>query len=219
MKGLLLDKRERTTISSEAFPVRYLQYRYPAARHAFNAFFNQPWFQRIWALQEVAWAKKVHIFWCGQYLDLSSLQPILLVFVDANAARHTMSIFDGCQKARQIGAFREKCQTNQQLLFSELMIVCVGFKAADRRDKVFALQGISNNPEIFEHPGMSPNYTRSVQEVYLLAGLHLLLREQRFGVCDPLGRRSVLGRVLIPSIVGAGHERTTGKLIPHDGTR
>lgn len=192
MKGHVLDKRERRTLSEDIFPIWYLQYQYPAAKHSLNAFFNQQWFGRIWVLQEVARARKVHIFWGGHYLEWPSLEPIATTLVGSNAGRQIKSILDGCYRVRQISNFRERYQTNRQLPFAMLMMTCVGFKASGSRDKIFALQGNSNNPEIFEHPDMSPNYTRSVQEVYLDTGLYMLLRAQDLEFVLPLAgvRRS-----------------------------
>ncbi|OBS16723.1 hypothetical protein FPOA_12665 [Fusarium poae] len=123
-----------------------------------------PWFQRIWVLQEVAAARNVLIK-CGPteisgYAFCSGLSKLNLSY---ETRPDLSSLIRSVSYLIRGAAFRPRCATGRSGRFSlgicplgELVDMYHTRKATDRRDKVYALLGMSSDDTSIA--GLSANY-------------------------------------------------------------
>ncbi|KAB5515502.1 heterokaryon incompatibility protein-domain-containing protein [Coniochaeta sp. 2T2.1] len=173
------------------------------AWRAFSSFYDRPWFQRFWVVQEALPAREAQVV-CGSHsVDWHALK--------AAAAWYTFKAgliqprydstrqIDGIKYTRAMNlpwSFRLGSEFLAGLLgqnvrpvyrwnFESLLTTFRGRLAGDARDKVFALLGIStlaSNAEDGEQesPLLQPNYDKSVMEVYRDATRGLIESDSRF---------------------------------------
>ncbi|WAO95272.1 Hypothetical protein NCS54_01288500 [Fusarium falciforme] len=133
---------------------------------------ERPWFQRIWVLQEVAAARHVLIK-CGSteidgYAFCSGLSALNLSYETHPDLR---PLIRSVAYLIRGAAFRPRCATSRLGRFSldicslgELVDMYHTHKATDRRDKVYALLGMSSDdPSI---AGLSANYEISWGQLF-----------------------------------------------------
>ncbi|KAF7945879.1 uncharacterized protein EAE97_004917 [Botrytis byssoidea] len=133
-------------------------------------FLQNPWFQRIWVLQEVAVAQHVVIM-CGSITIAGSafcagVKSLELSYTDSPELQTLPSVIEIIERA----GLQPKFKANSQEIFSlkirslaELIDMFHIRQATDRRDKVYALLGMSSEDP--EKAGLQPNYETSWEEV------------------------------------------------------
>ncbi|KAF4632398.1 hypothetical protein G7Y89_g5725 [Cudoniella acicularis] len=144
---------------------------------------RNPWFQRIWVVQEVCLAASLRIVYgqrdipwqmfiegistFGRHPNLTHLLEWTEDFKFRQARSETL------ETAILMDQFRRKVQLGEELSISDLLIGCQMFKAMDARDKIFGLHGMcSRKPTVL----MLPSYVATVEQVFLNAA-HSLLEE------------------------------------------
>ncbi|KAL8402568.1 hypothetical protein RB596_009081 [Gaeumannomyces avenae] len=140
------------------------------ANQAILRLLQRPWFQRIWVLQEVAAARHVLIK-CG------SMEIEGYAFCSGmDALKHYQSSPEPSSLIRSVaylirGAFRPTHENRPAGRVSlsirplgELVDMYHGRKATDRRDKVYALLGMSSDDP--DAAGLSANYGTSWNDVF-----------------------------------------------------
>ncbi|CZR65636.1 uncharacterized protein PAC_15536 [Phialocephala subalpina] len=125
---------------------------------------QRPWFQRIWVLQEVAAARHI-LTMCGSTeidgytfcLGLSTLKLSYEAYPDSHSlVRSVIYLMRGA-------IFRSRSMTSRSARFSldirplgDLIDMYYNRQATDRRDKVYALLGMSSDDPVAA--GLSPDY-------------------------------------------------------------
>ncbi|THV52588.1 hypothetical protein BGAL_0075g00340 [Botrytis galanthina] len=134
-------------------------------------FLQNPWFQRIWVLQEVAAAQHVVIV-CGSMTIAGSafcvgVKSLELSYTDFPELQTLPSVIDLIERAGLRPKFkansREKFSLNIRSL-AELIDMFHTRQATDRRDKVYALLGMSSDAP--ETAGIQPSYENSWEELF-----------------------------------------------------
>ena len=154
---------------------------------AFLNLLDQPYFGRIWVLQEVAVARTVHAVYGNRYIDWGTLVESLRMFLNEKSADSRALLYSAGDnyKTRQVSnapGFASIMTTTKQLLeegnsppLSVLLQATHAFKAKDPRDKLFALLGIS-------HPStwgpVRADYTKDVVSLYRETARHIIFDEQ-----------------------------------------
>jgi hypothetical protein len=128
----------------------------PARWLALLRLFHSPWFERCWVVQEVAFASRIFVLYGGSYIPWVSLVAVLGSFMDHRSseitALLTVSVDPGTVSSMPpailngivMSAFRKETQDSKILELWTILTSFVMFKATDPRDKVFALQGLSD---------------------------------------------------------------------------
>ncbi|KAL7907679.1 heterokaryon incompatibility protein domain-containing protein [Trichoderma velutinum] len=129
-------------------------------RQGLQEILEQPWFRRVWILQEVAFAK-AGIISCGKKTvsaRLFSLTPLLLgVTTDV----HCQSVLDIMPSP-----WRESSWWNESRSFYKLLFFNFGnSEATDPRDLVYALRGISSDLADKDDDPLFPDYTKSQEKL------------------------------------------------------
>jgi hypothetical protein len=155
--------------------------------------FRRPWWGRVWVLQEITVPEHAH-FACGTkriscrkfraaynayyalWTTLARMhtqgQPLTLYQADLTISivSHRVNIMLSMPRVYQNGSF---------ILAALFRATCVGsvphfgqegtqhLEATDPRDKVLALLGISEDQQELKALGLSPDYTKSKEEVYV----------------------------------------------------
>lgn len=117
---------------------------------------RKPWFERIWILQEVAKAQSAVV--CSGTLSIPAYifarSPFML---GISPSPHIRSILDIMPQPS-----RHKSWWSQEPELSDLLYRFRDCKATDARDMIYALLGMSSDPD---HELLRPDYTKPVQEV------------------------------------------------------
>lgn len=169
-------------------------------------FFKRPVFQRIWSIQEVAFAQAVVVV-CGEYeLSWSSVEAAAALLASPTWIHHVTSQMrmagqclhsplsiiqllittaepnkNGVSRHDLILTMklvREQIQARRCIPLHEILRVTLSFPVKDPRDKVFGILGL--HPGFF---GMKPDYTKEVAEVFTDATKRILSNEKTFEVC------------------------------------
>ncbi|GAW25193.1 putative het domain protein [Rosellinia necatrix] len=124
---------------------------------------QRSWFRRIWVLQEVAAARQVLIMCHSTEIDGYTFCLGLDVLKLASKNLDTQSLIDSAAYLIRGAIFRPKCMADRSDWFSlnirplvELIEIYHNREATDRRDKVYALLGMSSDDYI--PAGLSPDY-------------------------------------------------------------
>ncbi|KAF2090383.1 hypothetical protein K490DRAFT_63263 [Saccharata proteae CBS 121410] len=149
---------------------------------ALSKFFSNPWFKRVWVVQEVFNSKRGRVA-CGHEGSLLFLtwemlalahQFFLRMFVEAPSKNYEKmpdlwkSIQTGITSPESSTQDLQSCtQSRPRLELLELFRkVCWDFHATDPRDKIFALLGLARETVNGIPPALSPRYDLSASEVF-----------------------------------------------------
>jgi hypothetical protein len=139
---------------------------------SFLTFFNQPWFLRLWVLQEIAVSTlcdPVVIY--GQYqLPWSLVIRVANFFQTCIRSNYTVGengnlihqacIMDDC---------RNMTESNAPVTIIQLLHMSYEFKTTDPRDKLFALFGLASDmKDITSRTDFQIDYDKSTSEIYRL---------------------------------------------------
>lgn len=165
----------------------YLEYaqriRQPRWR-AFQSLVRNPWFSRIWVVQEIVLASSIRVFYGGTHIPWQYLadtmilcqdNPALATFLDttldpltrlrpSRSPMNLISMYDAQGKFK-----------NGTVSFSSSLYSFVLFKATDPRDHVFGLFGFHSGK--LDHR-ITPNYNLLLPDVYKNAARYLIEQEQ-----------------------------------------
>lgn len=132
------------------------------------SFFNQPWWNRVWTLQEVACNPKAIILWgSNRSLEWSRVVRFASHWQDREAlfASHSS---DSCSAASQIfagglGAKLAFSMARYQETFPWLsaLVATSNFACTDPRDRLYALAGVCH-----PLPGVEISYTKPTADVF-----------------------------------------------------
>ena len=138
-----------------------------------NEFLRNPWFQRVWIIQEVVLSRKIQLMYgekCISWSDLSlfsicMVKHDLIQYLDSDGSAREQS---GCLRIREIDGMKGYNDTfpNQSNLQS-VLVEGRGAEATDLRDKVFAVMGMSSTI-------INPDYTKGMFDVYAEAARSML---------------------------------------------
>ncbi|EXM14283.1 hypothetical protein FoTM2_013554 [Fusarium oxysporum f. sp. vasinfectum] len=140
-------------------------------QQAMGLLLQRSWLQRIWVLQEVAAARHVLIMCHSADIDGYAFFSRLNKSTLASQDPETQSLIPSVAYLIKDAIFRPKSATSRLNRFSldirplgELMDMYHNRKATDRRDKVYALLGMSSDDDIPDD--LSPNYKILWKELF-----------------------------------------------------
>jgi hypothetical protein len=157
-------------------------------------FFRNPWFHRVWIVQEAASAKKLYMIYGDICMDWMYICRAIALLFDhpifsllppkegkrhPNALKHRPAV-TGLQNANTMMYVRGEAYYDIPLTLYELLTSCIYFDSTDPRDKIYALLGLATDDS---RNLIIPDYQdkTDTRSVYILA-MKLLLKERQ----DPM---------------------------------
>lgn len=150
------------------------------------------WFSRRWVIQELALARKACVLWGDEELEWSNFADAIALFMTKYEEIKRTSLdpkgYHDAVDARALGAntivhattnlFRktQEGRVQQRLLPLEILVssLLLAFEASEPRDTIFAVLTLAkdsrfaeeNTDDIIEDPRISPDYDKSLLDVY-----------------------------------------------------
>jgi hypothetical protein len=144
---------------------------------------NEPWFERMWVVQELGASESTTILGYGKSIRWDQfLRAIYFLHYSLRAPVNNIRKLTGLEKIRQ------SYYAGKRQPLRDLIRECRYRKATDPRDKIFSLLGMMGDSK---SAFLTPDYTKSVSEVYANAAFHFI---QQSGSLDPLCGWQTLGR-------------------------
>lgn len=123
---------------------------------------QNPWFQRVWVIQEVRMARSAQLFHGSKSIAWSkfaeAVEKISLYNIETIFAASKLALL----ALKNIGLMREKLESRRPFL--QLLCYARDFKSTDPRDKLFALLGLCDSDAV---PWESPNYTIPASKLFV----------------------------------------------------
>jgi hypothetical protein len=150
--------------------------------NALTRLLQQPWFERIWVIQEVVLASSVRIMYHGREMDwdiftegidaMTNSPGRTYMLEKANNPDFTPSALS--QRVNCLNSIMKwRADHNQlgqkKIPFAEILQASGNFKASELRDHVFAVLGLCPESDLTE-----PDYNLDLEEVYLGASGRLI---------------------------------------------
>lgn len=153
---------------------------------------THPYWQRMWVVQEIAKARKLHILYGGWYISWDRFSRLVsqLVIDPGNRiigqelylfTKDIVSVIGGITQVNVISAIREPLTRGELLTLEGTLAFTSQSKATDPRDKIFALGNLIRLAGIEKHTDIKPNYSLTVHEVYTRTARYLLSGNSSFG--------------------------------------
>ncbi|KAF3007814.1 hypothetical protein E8E13_010539 [Curvularia kusanoi] len=141
-------------------------------------FFFQPWFSRLWVLQEIALAQDAIFVWGEKSI---SWKDVGLAMETIEESIEFSMMFD--HRHRQ-NAFRMWRMSNvyQTYCLIHLLDLARTFEVTNPLDKIFALLGFPGEDDSTVAPSLDPDYTLSTCQIYTRATLFLLKSDKNLQV-------------------------------------
>jgi hypothetical protein len=159
---------------------------------AVSSLLKHPYWTRVWVIQEIANAKRLHILYGDRELSLDALRHLEL---STYLSPDTDPMVDfpelpyqegenpllGLQRIGLMMAMRDGVRGDllPPKTLKEVLPLSPRFNATDQRDRVFALQGMLTEDVDKE---LLPNYTIEVEELFKRVACHFLQQDDPFWI-------------------------------------
>jgi hypothetical protein len=165
---------------------------------------DNPWFQRIWVVQEVGLAREIYMHYGHKTIHWDIFVPAI-----AALARSKLRRFPELLQTTEMGQQKEIAAIDNVLIMENLrtpskrlpllesMILCQRFQATERVDKIYALLAISSSEGPID--GLDVDYSISPAETFTDTARLLLCNEPGQGQFRAL-RFAGLGQSQIPGL-------------------
>ncbi|EXJ63787.1 hypothetical protein A1O7_00122 [Cladophialophora yegresii CBS 114405] len=123
---------------------------------ALEQLLSQPYWARVWIIQEVAAARQARIFWGSYIFDLRSLETLLRDRLDPpgnDRDKHGL--------AQKVLSVRAACRAQQKPRLMDILAMTTSSNTSVLRDKVYGLLGLASDWTDFVQ---EPNYSKTVSE-------------------------------------------------------
>ncbi|KAK4207887.1 heterokaryon incompatibility protein-domain-containing protein, partial [Rhypophila decipiens] len=162
---------------ADQLPVSEQNALFPRLTRLFTAFFNRPWFQRVWVVQE-AWLSKKAVMYLGE--EKVSWAAVMLVnywMVNTRgggfpgiAQVSLPSLWARIAEHQNlISSVRHSDEMTPRMKILDLVLEGAELAATDPRDRIFALLGLGEETHQRDQipAPLQPNYTKTTSQVYV----------------------------------------------------
>lgn len=152
-----------------------------ASLRALAEMFSHNYWERTWIVQEIAAAARLSVCYGGYSVSWESYQRVVNFFADSTRGEAMLllaspasvgSSLSGLINVPGMERMRRAYARGERRRLDTLLRAHIKYKAKDPRDKIYALQGISRDPQ-----AVVVDYDREVGDVYLDAACYLLKQE------------------------------------------
>ena len=145
--------------------------RYSPAFLSLLEFYRHPWLRRSWVIQEVAMSRTLYVWYSGFCINWSFVETTVQM-LNNMVYLLTTGKKEGFKGGAPMGFFtlrdmmslRNSVQSGAQVTFDDVLCSFPHAQATDKRDHIFALQGLANPPLPLT---LNPDYSKSTTTVYL----------------------------------------------------
>ena len=123
---------------------------------ALERLLSQPYWNRVWVIQEVAAARQAQIFWGSYIFDLRSLETLM-----HERQRSAPGPEDAHDHAEKVVSVRAACRAQQKPRLMDILAMTSTSSTSVLRDKVYGLLGLASDWADFVQ---EPNYSQDVSE-------------------------------------------------------
>ncbi|RYO89402.1 hypothetical protein DL766_010429 [Monosporascus sp. MC13-8B] len=143
--------------------------------------FANPWFCRVWVIQEVAMASSVEVLASGEHLSWEHLcavaemllsKPLNMQLQSGNLLGVEEASLTGMFHGWAMQAFRRDVDSSRVDLL-RLLDVAVHFRSTEAVDRVYALLGLLD-PADDVHQWLEADYSKSAEQVYTLVAQYYI---------------------------------------------
>ncbi|KUJ24428.1 HET-domain-containing protein [Mollisia scopiformis] len=176
-------------MSKETMHDNYGEVRHTRPWLALGKLFRNPYFDRVWVIQEVASASSIIVLYDGKFISWTMLLQMMKLFSDT----HLLLLFGGAHEGNYLvrkkppaqeivhglsmARFQEKIQSGEGATLKDVVTWTTAFEATEPKDQVFALVGITEDRS---HPLLVPDYRKSTLDVFRDMTLYLLRSNDPF---------------------------------------
>ncbi|RYP12250.1 hypothetical protein DL765_007435 [Monosporascus sp. GIB2] len=148
---------------------------------ALQAFLNNPWFTRMWVIQEVAMSRELHVVYGREKMAWHSLEAAMAFCAAPWAAqmlatqhrRDIQAVSPSLiENALTLAEVRNTIPNEPGDFAKAVAFIFRAFGASDPRDKVYAILALTSAAE---HELLKPDYRKTVEEVYTFAATYIYL--------------------------------------------
>jgi hypothetical protein len=176
---------------------------------ALKRLISNPWFERVWVVQEVVMASKVDVLYGGQYLDWDTLISILAEFQKPEATmlrslivqigkNHLSPMPNGVRNGPVMESYRQRFHAGKKMQLHHMLMANLSFKATFLEDKIYAIQGFT---EEAEHPDLPIKYGSEITKVLINTSRYFIETLQSLQILQLTGIGWKRGHESIPSWV------------------
>jgi hypothetical protein len=192
---------------------------------ALTRLLRNQWFERCWVVQEVVLARKVYVIYGGRYIDWDMLLGLTTAFTDElggpirrllsnNGPKTFASAPIGLVHGPILETYRRKYGEGNILSLHALLKHCLTFKATNCRDKIFALQGITEAAT-----ALPIDYQLSIDDVLINIAHYFMKRPEAMKVLQNAGFGLFIeaednGNAQIDGNEGAGAQNVKRPILP-----
>jgi hypothetical protein len=175
---------------------------------ALSKLLNQPYWTRVWIIQEIANAKKLRVMCGDREISWDDLAFMVLSFSDEQTDPFLdipellyMNGKSDLSSLIQIGLIvisREQVQSKADSSIRDVLPLTISFNATDPRDHFFAIQGIVEGA-IDQH--LLPDYSQKTEEIFIKVACHFVAQDDPLWIFAYAGVGSNRNYTQLPSWV------------------
>lgn len=176
--------------------------------------FECEWFRRLWCVQELALAEKAFVCWGSVKLTWETISDVAIHVQALHPTMVARSGLAGVQNVHMLEHLRGqiKGEARRQLTFSRLLSLTRSHGVSEDRDRTFSLLGLDRKMRSSKVAGMepeelfvTPDYSQSLDEIYLSMAKQLLIREGNLHLLSFVQHEGKITTGLLPSWVPKWH--------------
>ena len=141
------------------------KYWLPRLNSVWRRLAGNPWFRRLWVVQEVALARNSMLVWGGETIALDLVLRIISVVSECQASITSEGLRPLKSLSRidsiRTNTWAPQLKKGRKLSILDLLHQTEPFECTDPRDKIYALLGLVSTP------GFTADYTLSVEQVFV----------------------------------------------------
>lgn len=146
---------------------------------------SNPWWTRVWVIQEVLVSANVRLRYgkAELPLDIIALATIVFNSPEGHSLMTSARKYNWNHNMKGLGTcglmhgLRSHLSSGESVSLSDLLSLTTRFEATDPRDKVYALLGVTNN---IPTQALLPDYGKSVEQVYIDVTQHFITNGEAF---------------------------------------
>lgn len=142
-----------------------------ARLHSLQTLFAQPWFQRVWVVQEAARAQRATVLWGDVQIHWDDLMRVHQKVYNSSLLRLESAASMSHGPARLHGFFWEVQRLGEikarNHSFLQILSLARSLHATDERDRIFAFIRIASGISDATRWNWTPDYTVSFHEIYV----------------------------------------------------
>jgi hypothetical protein len=153
---------------------------------AMISWLNQPWFWRVWTIQEARLAKSATLYFGPHSIDLRIVDTVMKLHIHRDENENMAGHLDEAFRLPGLSV-----RLNEDIFSNNVagdllsyLLQARRHQATDPRDKVFGLLGLPNisKTDILQDKLIRPDYTKSTETVYHHAAMYLIKHTQSLRV-------------------------------------